>query len=199
MEYSSTHDVIENDGVILVKEFLSKSIARFLSTYMNYHYAVTGNETVMGIDTPFESLLESMWEHVSFACGKDLVPTSSSAILYSNGSTVEPFVGAEENEYMVIVELGRTDNYAWPIYINNERFDLEEGDALIYKGNVLEYQRKLCDGPKGYLTSALYLNYVDKNGDNYSHENNSVKDQSRRNLKFSAERNEKIWMRINAE
>jgi hypothetical protein len=48
--------------------------------------------------------------------------------------------------------------------MGGQRFDLAEGDAVIYPGCDVEHWRDKCDGPDGYYSGQLFLHYVRKNG-----------------------------------
>jgi hypothetical protein len=48
--------------------------------------------------------------------------------------------------------------------MDGQRFDLGEGDGLLYPGCDLDHWRDKCDGPPGYYSGQVFLHYVRKNG-----------------------------------
>jgi hypothetical protein len=56
-----------------------------------------------------------------------------------------------------------SDKTKWPIFIEGNSIELNEGDAVIYLGCELEHWR---DEFKGDWHAQTFLHYVDKNGAN---------------------------------
>jgi hypothetical protein len=48
--------------------------------------------------------------------------------------------------------------------MGGQRFDLSEGDGVIYPGCDVEHWRDRCDGPNGYYAGQVFLHFVRKNG-----------------------------------
>jgi hypothetical protein len=48
--------------------------------------------------------------------------------------------------------------------MGGKRYDLGEGDAVIYLGEQIEHWREVCDGPEGYLSGQVFCHFVRKNG-----------------------------------
>jgi len=48
--------------------------------------------------------------------------------------------------------------------MNGNRYDMAEGDAIIYSGCDIEHWRNKCDGPKDYYSGQAFLHFVRKNG-----------------------------------
>ena len=114
----------------------------------------------------FETILERLWPLVEQATNKNLIPTYSYARLYKNGNILESHTDREECEISVTIQLGRSHNYAWPIYMGSKRYDLAEGDGVIYRGCDIDHWRDKCDGPPGYYSGQAFLHFVDANGPN---------------------------------
>ncbi len=112
----------------------------------------------------FETLQERMWPVIESIVGEDLIPTYSYARLYSNGDTLEKHTDRPACEVSVTIQLGRSHHYAWPIYMGGNRFDLGEGDAVVYSGCDVEHWREICDAPEGYYSGQVFLHYVRKSG-----------------------------------
>jgi hypothetical protein len=112
----------------------------------------------------FETLLERLWPTIEAVVQEELLPTYAYARLYSNGDVLEKHTDREACEVSITIQLGRSHHYAWPIYMGGHRFDLAEGDAVIYPGCDVEHWRDRCDGPEGYYSGQVFLHYVRKNG-----------------------------------
>ena len=119
-------------------------------------------------DLVFETLLEKLWPVIEQATGKELYPTYSYSRLYKNGNLLEKHKDRDECEISVTIQLGRSHHYSWPIYMGDHRYDLAEGDGVIYKGCEIDHWRDKCDGPPGYYSGQVFLHYVDANGP-YAH------------------------------
>lgn len=120
--------------------------------------------TIMHHEVMFETLHERLWPVVEQVMGEELIPTYAYARLYSNGDVLEKHTDRPACEVSVTVQLGRSHNYAWPIYMGGQRFDLAEGDGVIYPGCDIEHWRDKCDGPDGYYSGQVFLHFVRKNG-----------------------------------
>jgi len=112
----------------------------------------------------FETLHELYWDVLEGIVGEELLPTYAYARLYSNGDVLEKHTDRPACEVSVTIQLGRSHHYAWPIYMGGMRFDMAEGDGVIYKGCDVEHWRDKCDGPDGYYSGQVFLHYVRKNG-----------------------------------
>ena len=96
--------------------------------------------------------------------GEDLLPTYAYARLYSNGDELKVHSDRPACEVSVTIQLGRSHHYAWPIYMGGQRFDMAEGDGIIYPGCGVDHWREPCNGPNGYYSGQVFLHYVRKNG-----------------------------------
>ena len=112
----------------------------------------------------FETLHERFWPVIEQAVGEELIPTYAYARLYSNGDVLERHTDRPACEVSITIQLGRSHHYAWPIYMGGQRFDLSEGDGVIYPGCDVEHWRDKCDGPEGYYAGQVFLHFVRKNG-----------------------------------
>lgn len=112
----------------------------------------------------FETLHERLWPVIENAVGEELIPTYAYARLYSNGDVLEKHTDRPACEVSITIQLGRSHHYAWPIYMGGQRFDLGEGDGVIYPGCDVEHWRNACDGPHGYYSGQVFLHFVRKNG-----------------------------------
>lgn len=112
----------------------------------------------------FETLHERVWPLIEQLVGEELIPTYAYARLYSNGDILTKHKDRPACEVSITIQLGRSHHYAWPIYMGEQRFDLAEGDAVIYPGCDVEHWRDKCDGPDGYYSGQVFLHFVRKNG-----------------------------------
>ena len=122
----------------------------------------------------FETLQERLWPAIESIVGEELIPTYSYARLYSNGDVLEKHSDRPACEISVTLQLSRSHHYAWPIYMGKQRYDMGEGDAVIYRGCDIEHWRDMCDGPEGYYSGQVFLHYVKKNGEHTSHAGDST-------------------------
>ncbi len=121
-------------------------------------------KAIMHHEVMFETLQERLWPTIEGLLGEELLPTYAYARLYSNGDELEKHVDRSACEISVTIQLGRSHHYAWPIYMGGYRYDLAEGDAVIYKGCDITHWRNKCEGPDGYYSGQVFLHYVRKNG-----------------------------------
>jgi hypothetical protein len=117
----------------------------------------------------FETLQERLWTTIEDIAEEELLPTYSYARLYSNGDELKAHTDRPACEISATIQLGRSHHYSWPIYMGNQRIDLGEGDAVLYKGCEIEHHRKICDGPENYYSGQVFIHFVRKNGEFVDH------------------------------
>jgi hypothetical protein len=173
MEKLQSVDLFERNGYIHVKDLIDKNLCNFLTHVLlrktsenvqNDDEQVPGCLSILDHEILFETLLEKLWPDIEMVTGKELLPTYAYSRLYTNGNVLERHSDREECEISVTLQLGRSHHYAWPIYMNGSRYDLGEGDAVIYRGCDLDHWRDRCDGPEGYYSGQVFLHFVDANG-----------------------------------
>jgi hypothetical protein len=120
-------------------------------------------KAVIAHEYMFDTILERLWIPLENLLQEKILPTYSYSRLYTNGDVLTPHTDRPECEISVTIQLGRSHNYTWPIFIGDNRYDLNEGDAIIYSGGVNHWREK-CDGPEGYYSGQLFLHYVRENG-----------------------------------
>jgi len=125
---------------------------------------VPSAKSILDHEYMFETLHERLWPVIEQAVGEELIPTYAYARLYSNGDVLEKHTDRPACEVSVTIQLGRSHHYAWPIYMGSQRFDLGEGDGVIYPGCDVEHWRDKCDGPEGYYAGQVFLHFVRKHG-----------------------------------
>lgn len=112
----------------------------------------------------FDTVLERLWPTIESIAGEELLPTYAFARLYTNDNILEKHTDRPACEVSVTIQLGRSHHYSWPLYVDGIRFDLTEGDGILYYGCDSEHWRDRCDGPPNYYSGQLFLHYVRKNG-----------------------------------
>lgn len=161
-------------GALYVKDVINQELAMFLTHCLMRSPAYRGGQKddsqvpgAMGIldhEVLFETVHEQLWPAIENIVGEELLPTYSYARLYTNENVLEKHKDRGACEISVTVQLGRTHHYAWPIFMGVNRFDLAEGDGVIYKGCDVEHWREVCSGPEGYLSGQAFFHFVKKNG-----------------------------------
>jgi hypothetical protein len=166
-------DLFEKNRYIHVKDVMSKEMCYFLTQLLLRKCTYPGekdDDQVRGClatldhELIFETLLEKLWPDIEMVTGKNLLPTYAYARLYTNNNVLEKHKDRDECEISVTIQLGRSHHYSWPIWMDGQRYDLGEGDAVIYRGCELDHWRKSCDGPTGYYSGQVFLHFVDADG-----------------------------------
>jgi alkylated DNA repair dioxygenase AlkB len=96
----------------------------------------------------------------------DLIPTYSYARIYKHGDVLHRHKDRPSCEISATLNLGGDE---WPLFldptgeIGNEgvQVNLKPGDALIYKGTIVEHWREPF---AGYECGQVFFHYNDKNG-----------------------------------
>lgn len=163
-------------GYVHVKGMLEKELCYFLThtlikaPEMNHGQTPVPDDlvptcvSVVQREIIFDTLLERMWPFIENAVGEELLPTYSYARLYTNNDSMRSHIDRPTCEVSVTLQLGRSHNYAYPIFMNGTRFDLAEGDGVIYLGEKVPHWREVCQGPDNYYSGQAFLHYVRKNG-----------------------------------
>jgi hypothetical protein len=160
-------------GALYAKEILPKDLAMFCTHALMFKKAssntggdpqVPESNSVMHGELIFDTLLERVWPSVEYAIGESLLPTYSYVRLYGNGDELKRHSDRPSCEISVTVQLGRSHHYSWPIYMGGHRYDMAEGDGVIYKGCEVEHWREKCDGPEGYYSGQVFFHFVRAEG-----------------------------------
>lgn len=166
---------LDEHGAFLCKDILSKEMAFFLTHVLLRKYGIEGNANIEDKQVPnalalihhdlfLETLHEQIWPKLEHILGEELLPTYAYSRLYSNNDILEKHKDRNACEVSITVQLGRSHNYAWPIYVGPYRYDLAEGDGVVYKGCDIEHWRHVCDGPDNYYSGQAFFHFVKKNG-----------------------------------
>lgn len=166
-----------NKDFIYIKDVLPKDLTHFLTHVMMRQYhemkiqkIPTNDEqvknalAVMNHDIMCETVGERIWPFLENIVQEELIPTYSYARLYTNGNILEKHTDRPSCEISITIQLGRSHHYSWPFFAGKKRFDLAEGDGVLYKGCEVEHWREPCAGPEGYYSGQLFCHFVRKNG-----------------------------------
>ena len=174
----SNKQTLDQYGSIYLKDVLPIEFCQFFTHVLLRQTSLDGKKgdeqipnakAILDHEVMFETLQERLWPVLEQIVGEELLPTYSYSRLYSNGDILEKHKDRPACEISATIQLGRSHHYAWPIYMGDKRYDLAEGDAVIYKGCDVEHWRNKCDGPEGYYSGQLFIHFVKKNGA-HSHE-----------------------------
>ena len=165
-------DTAEKHKVVVVPKLLPVEFCHFFTHVLlrQADLAPRGDQqipnakAILDHEYMFETLHERMWPTIEQLVGEELIPTYAYARLYSNGDVLERHTDRPACEVSITIQLGRSHHYAWPIYMGGQRFDLAEGDGVIYPGCDIDHWRDHCDGPDGYYAGQVFLHFVRKNG-----------------------------------
>ena len=165
---------LESDGAIYIKDVLTKDVCNLLSACLlrnNYYESQRSGDlqvpdaaALMDHEILFETVQEKIWAALENLLQIELLPTYSYARLYKNGNVLDKHKDRPSCEISLTVQLARTHNYSWPIFMGNKRYDLAEGDGVIYKGCDIEHWRESCNGPEDYLSGQAFFHFVNAKG-----------------------------------
>lgn len=116
----------------------------------------------------FETLLLTFLPTIEKVTNKKLFPTYSYARIYYNNAEMRRHIDRPSCQYSATVCISNDNNFGpWDIWfkdLEGNEFPvwLEPGDAVIYKGDVLEHWRTPY---KGNRQCQSFLHYVDQNGE----------------------------------
>lgn len=149
----------------LVKNFLSKEE---LSILKKYCWNRLDEDWTTNIQSPFspawykDALMDSMLElklsRMEEETGLKLYPTFSFWRYYQFGGILENHRDRLACEIAVTVCIHQTE--VWPIHMENNWIEMDEGDAVVYLGAELEHGRKPF---KGDGCAQVFMFYVDQN------------------------------------
>jgi hypothetical protein len=165
--------IFDTYGSLVVPKLIPIEFCQFFTHVLlrhQYVQEIKGDEqipnakAILSHEVMFETLQERLWPRIESIVGEELLPTYAYARLYSNDDVLEQHEDRPACEVSVTIQLGRSHHYAWPIYMGGNRYDLAEGDAVIYSGCDIPHWRDKCEGPNDYYSGQVFLHYVRKNG-----------------------------------
>lgn len=169
---------LNEKGYILVKDFLTKEETNlitqhclffhqnnFMDLEFNDFRQNNSCDTAVYSDTIMESLMINKKEKMESLTNLKLDPTYSYWRMYTKNSELLKHKDRESCEISVTVMLG-SDYKPWYFHIEEDKYDLEPGDAIIYEGCKLFHYREPFKGDWHVQT---FLHYVNKEGPNKDH------------------------------
>jgi hypothetical protein len=190
MNMLTPKEIFAQQGYVLVKEFIPKQTAKYLFDYLRFatqiqmaNGAARGDDQVPGSisaehgDMAFEALMWHVHKRMQECTGLELIPTYTYRRLYRNGNVLHKHTDRPSCEVSATIKLSDTGGYNWPIWMVDSAYELEDGDAVLYRGCDLEHWRDVCAGPEGYLLGQVFTHFVDKNGPNteYAYDKNNMR------------------------
>ncbi len=118
----------------------------------------------MYADAPIENILHYIQPKVEKVYGKELVPTYSFWRRYYKGQNCPPHKDRPSCEVSLTLNLGGDGGNNWAIHVDDKKFELEVGEAVLYKGCDQEHWRYELD--YNYHTQ-IFLHFIEKNGKFY--------------------------------
>jgi hypothetical protein len=169
---NNTRQIIEQYGAVHLAKvipiefchFFTHALLRKADMGENGDGQVPNAKAIIAHDIMFETLHERLWNVIENVYGEELLPTYSYSRLYSNGDVLEKHTDRFACEISATIQLGRSHHYAWSIYMGGKRFDMAEGDMIVYRGCDIEHWREPCNGPDEYYSGQLFIHFVKKNG-----------------------------------
>lgn len=186
----TSKEIFTEQGHVLVKGLIAKDLAQFLYRYimlttkiMQFDGGSGGDIQVpdalsaMSGDAPFEVLQLDIHKRMEECTGLELIPTYTFRRLYKNGNVLNKHKDRPSCEISVTIKLSDSGGYNWPIWMVDTSYELEDGDAVIYRGCDLEHWRETCGGPDSYIMGQVFAHYVDKNGPftEYAYDKNQIR------------------------
>jgi hypothetical protein len=111
-------------------------------------------------DPLIESILLAKRERMQKETNLELIPTYGYARVYTYLAALKKHKDRPSCEVSVTVMVGSSGEN-WPIYVDDNKINLNPGDAVIYLGCELEHWREEFSGD---WHSQFFLHYIDKNG-----------------------------------
>jgi len=170
------------NGYQIVKKFLHKSNLQFLQNFVSLMEYRCYKDKPSTKEKPYpynddmvekcfswyggyhtDGLLMFCQDKISKIVKKNLVGSYSYHRTYYKDSDLEPHVDRESCEYSVSVCI-KKEKEDWPLYFQSFKgkiipVNLNEGDAVIYKGSILTHWREPL---KGNEHTQFFLHYIDK-------------------------------------
>ena len=158
----------KKNGYVVLKNFIPKEMAEFLSDYLLVQKelnkasgAIGGDiqvpdaERIPAGDPTLESLYLSHSQKVEEATGLNLLPTYIYGRTYKTGNTLAPHTDRPACEISATVKLAESEDYSWPIWVADSCVELEVGDALLYRGCDLMHWRDKCKANDDYYLTQI--------------------------------------------
>ena len=157
-----------NKGYKIIKNFLNEEEVNLLTHYTRMKHRVNFDsfdiqqsdqgDTMFYGDPATDSLLICKQKLMEKETGK--LPKPTGWRMYSYLADLKKHKDRPSCEISVTVKINSC-GVKWPIFMEGKAIDLENGDAVIYKGCDLAHWREEFQGD---WHSQVFLHYVNKNG-----------------------------------
>ena len=166
-------------GYCIVEQAISKELRDIATQYALFDemqdYAFDDSGIINGFafenahakhgDPLTESILLLLQDKIEKITNLKLLPTYSFFRIYKNGNSLKVHKDRPSCEISATLFLNDNDmTEHWPIFMSDERVDLEPGDMVVYKGCDVEHYREKMLGTKESWHIQVFLHYVDANG-----------------------------------
>ena len=154
--------------MVTIKNFFTKEELNLFQTYCYKRLNVNKDYTIdvqsfspaWYNDSLMDSLLYLKLPKVELESKLKLFPTYAYWRYYVLGASLDKHTDRPACEISVSACIKKYDN--WPLVIEGNSYELEEGDALLYKGCTEKHWRP--DVYEGEGMAQVFFHYVDKNG-----------------------------------
>lgn len=173
---SNLQKMFDKNDFVLVKNFIDAesitTISKYMENVVNRYSPREPKDSISNYscyaDPLIEVVLANSLESVQELTGKELYPTYSYSRVYTGNNELEKHVDRPSCEYSLSVNVA-TVGSPWPFWVRNgvgveASFILNPGDALLYKGEVVEHWREPMKDLGVSIVAQFMLHYVDKNG-----------------------------------
>ena len=173
-----TAEHFQLQGYMVVRELIVGDLLTVAYCYASLKAGIGRFESPLGdvqvrgapaqyADMLMEVLLARSAAKLSAATGLELLPTYSYCRVFGPGSVLHRHRDRPECEITATVCLGYEGSAPSPLYLQAPsgavRCVMYPGDALVYRGCVVEHWREQWDGER---QAQVFFHYVDRNGPN---------------------------------
>jgi hypothetical protein len=168
--YSHIQNVLSKEMCDIATQYaLFEKMNDSKGVYLEEDYAQVPGAHALYSDYLMESLLLLLKPVAEKHSELELIPTYSYYRIYNPGDILHPHRDRPSCEISLSVTLGFryndvSDNYRWPIFMENNPIVVEQGDAILYKGCEKEHWRDSLKAGKNSYHVQVFLHYVDANG-----------------------------------
>jgi len=187
------HSIFKQQKYLIVKNFLDPIFSETIYEYLKFstQLSILRNEKLQksltvpecvcqkSNDLFLDAVLKTHKLKVESITGLNLYPTYSMARIYTNENKLIRHIDRPACEISVTIKLSDTKNYNYPIYMNGIKIDLNDGDAVIYRGMEIEHWRDICKTSNKYYLGQLFLHYVEKNGPHQNEKYDKIIDREK--------------------
>lgn len=180
----------DDNQYLFIKEFIDPDLAKLICNYTLLQQKfntivepedgqIPNTHSVYG-DHMMDSLLGHTTPKMEELTGYKLHPTNTYYRVYKQGDILKHHVDRASCEISATICLGfdysnLEEDYNWKLWVNNtssgkryggnpdndEGYEMQPGDAIVYKGTEIDHWREKF---KGLMQSQVFFHYVDQNG-----------------------------------